>query len=364
MTLRPALAVLSFTLGLCACADINRMTQPSPPPAQKPATAAQPTQAATNPRPVPENALAHLCADPTTEAFAAFTASLGSGAPGSDKAPSVSPAVREAIVMAALRAQWSSLMHDQLYRICEAYYNKAIAGPQVMQLLLRSQDVTLATVAVEHLTGAIALSAHASALGPAGGAPSSGTVQLRGLLDVARKNEDAKNAAVEADKQDLVKKKAILQEKQTAQSNAASRDSKEEKLQLAEATAQAERDVAAAAQAVKSAQDLANEAAQTRQAIEKGLETALLEDKARPSAAAAAPAPPVPPVQLGEGSVAEVAAAVKEMVLAIVNRSYLADGCFALLTADRPGPLKDEEAQARAEQVKFCMGIVQSSVTR
>jgi hypothetical protein len=52
------------------------------------------------------------------------------------------------------------------------------------------------------------------------------------------------------------------------------------------------------------------------------------------------------------------------MVLSIVNKSYLADGCFALLTADRPGLLKDEEAQARAEQVKFCMGIVQSSVTR
>ncbi len=193
-------------------------------------------------------------------------------------------------------------MHDQLYRICEAYYNKAIAGPQVMQLLLRSQDVTLATVAVEHLTGAIALGAHTSMVGPVGGAPSSGTVQLRGLLDVARKNEDAKNAAVEADKQDLVKKKAILQEKQTAQSNAASRDSKEEKLQLAEATAQAERDVAAAAQNVKSAQDLANEATQTRQAIEKGLETALLEGKATPSAGAAVPAPSAPPVKLGRRS--------------------------------------------------------------
>ena len=363
MTLRPVLAVLLLVLGLCACADINRMTHPTPPPAEKPATAAQPAPPATNPGPVPDIALRRLCADPTTEAFAAFTASLG--APGSDKAaPSVSPAVREAIVMAALRAQWSSLMHDQLYRICEAYYSKAIAGPQVMQLLLRSQDVTLATVAVEHLTGAIALNAHASAVGPVGAAPSSGMVQLRGLLDVARKNEDAKNAAAEADKQDLVKKKAILQEKQTAQNNAASRDSKEEKLQLAEATAQAEHDVAAAAQNVKSAQDLANEATQTRQAIEKGLETALLEGKATPSAGAAVPAPSAPPVKLDDGAVTGVAAAVKEIVLTIVNKSYLADGCFALLTADRPGPLKDEEAQARAEQVKFCMGIVQSSVTR
>jgi hypothetical protein len=153
MTLRPALAVLLLMLALCACADINRMTHPTPPPAEKPAPAAQPAAPATDPSAVPDSALRSLCAHPTTEAFAAFTASLGSGAPGSDKAPSVSPAVREAIVMAALRAQWSSLMHDQLYRICEAYYNKAIAGPQVMQLLLRSQDVTLATVAVEHLTG-------------------------------------------------------------------------------------------------------------------------------------------------------------------------------------------------------------------
>jgi hypothetical protein len=55
-------------------------------------------------------------------------------------------------------------MRDRLCRICEAYYNKAIGGPQVMPLLLRSQDLTLATVAVEHLTGAIALSARVAAL--------------------------------------------------------------------------------------------------------------------------------------------------------------------------------------------------------
>jgi len=366
MTLRPAPAVLLLTLALCACADINRMTHPTPPPAEKPAPAAtaQPAPQATNPRAVPDTALRSLCADPTTEAFAAFTASLGSGAPGSDKAaPSVSPAVREAIVMAALRAQWSSLMHDQLYRICEAYYNKAIAGPQVMQLILRSQDLTLATVAVEHLTGAIALGTHAAAVGPAGGPPSSGLTQLRGLLDAARKNEQAKNAALEADKQDLAKKKASLEQSQTALTDAeSSRDSKADKKQLAEATAQAERELAAAAQNVKTGQDLAAEATKTRQAIEKGLETAQLEEKAAPIAAA--PAPPAQPARLDEGSVAQVATAVKEMVLALVNKSYLADGCFALLTADRPGPLKDEQAQARAEQVKFCMGIVQSSVTR
>ncbi|HTS53030.1 MAG TPA: hypothetical protein VMH26_07135 [Burkholderiales bacterium] len=61
---------------------------------------------------------------------------------------------------------------------------------------------------------------------------------------------------------------------------------------------------------------------------------------------------------------AQFAVAVKDIVATVVNRDYLAEACFTLLTMDSTAPTSPEQATTRQEQVKFCMGVIQSAQKR
>lgn len=186
---------------------------------------------------------------------------------------------------------------------------------------------------------------------------------MQALLDLSRRNERMKSAFVQADTQALEQKKASLGQAQAALSGAESkRASDEEKKQLAAAVAQAKLEVAAAAENLKSAQDLADEAARTRQAIEKSFEIAQAEEKSKAPATNTAPSAQAAAVD--QAPLAQVAIAVKDIVTAVVNRDYTAQGCFALLTTDSSTAMSPEQAASRAELVKFCMGAVQSAQAR
>jgi hypothetical protein len=371
MTSLRLFAALSLTLILGACAEMHALTSSTPAPAKQaappPASGSKAgieAYAATldaKQRLFLTNALGVICAEPSLDPHAALALSVN-GAGGVDKAMAAAPSgPRDAAFGAAPRAQWSALMRDEMYRICEAYHNKAISGPQVAQLLFKTQDLTLATAAVEHLTDAVAGRApHATPpIGSGDAAPSAGLTQLRGLVEVVQREEQRRNAALEAATQAVDKGKANLEQKQAAVSNADKRTSAEEKQQLLAAVVQAQVELAAAEQSVKDVQGQIEEAKKTRQAIEKGIEMAATEQKAgAPVARVLAPLAPAP---LDANSIAQVAISVKEIVAAVVNKSYLAEGCFAVLTADRPVNPSVEETKARDEQFKFCMSVVQSS---
>jgi hypothetical protein len=347
-------AVISLVVLLGACAEMRSLTSPSAPPAKQPAPPSAPgkptgteadaaTLDAKQQLPL-GNAVGVICAEPRL---------YGQAPP--------QPGSRDAAFGMAPTVQWSALMRDEMYRICEAYRNKAISGPMVAQLIYRTQDLTLATAAVEHLTDAVAGRApHATPpIGSGDAAPSAGLTQLRGLVEVVQREEQRRNAALEAATQAVDKGKANLEQKQAAVSNADKRTSAEEKQQLLAAVVQAQVELAAAEQSVKDVQGQIEEAKKTRQAIEKGIEMAATEQKAgAPVARVLAPLAPAP---LDANSIAQVAISVKEIVAAVVNKSYLAEGCFAVLTADRPVNPSVEETKARDEQFKFCMSVVQSS---
>ena len=53
---------------------------------------------------------------------------------------------------------------------------------------------------------------------------------------------------------------------------------------------------------------------------------------------------------------------MNEIAVAVVNRDYLAQGCFTLLTTDTSAQMSP--AQARGDLVKFCMGVIQSGQAR
>jgi hypothetical protein len=180
------------------------------------------------------------------------------------------------------------------------------------------------------------------------------------LVEVVQREEQRRSAALEAATQAVDKSKANLAQKQSAATNAGKRESVEEKEQLAAAVVQAQVELAAAEQSVKDVQGQIEDAKKTRQAIEKGIEMAATEQKS------GAPVPRVlapltTPAAPDETSIVQVAIAVKEIVAAVVNKNYLAEGCFAVLTTDRPINPSAEEVKAREEQVKFCMSVVQSS---
>jgi hypothetical protein len=363
-------AAVSLVFVLCACAEMHALTSSTPAPAKQAAPpppsgskAGVEAYAATldaKQRLFLANALGVICAEPSLDPHAALALSV-SGAGTADKAAVVAPpGPRDTAFGVAPRAQWSALMRDEMYRICEAYHNKAISGPQVAQLLSKTQDLTLATAAVEHLTDAVAGRQHAMPpIGSGDAAPSAGLTQLHGLVEVVQREEQRRNAALEAATQAVDKSKANLAQKQSAASSAGKRESAEEKEQLAAAVVQAQVELAAAEQSVKDVQGQIEEAKKTRQAIEKGIEMAATEQKAgAPVARVLAPLAPAP---LDANSIAQVAISVKEIVAAVVNKSYLAEGCFAVLTADRPVNPSVEETKARDEQFKFCMSVVQSS---
>lgn len=96
------------------------------------------------------------CAEPSPDALSAYASSMELGIALPDQASaSFAQALQESSASIGLRTQAITLMRDALYRICEVSYNDRLNQPQVMALLARTQDLTLAVLAVEQLTGAV-----------------------------------------------------------------------------------------------------------------------------------------------------------------------------------------------------------------
>ncbi len=103
------------------------------------------------------NSFEEYCAEPSPDALAAYSASLGFGfSDSTKKAASLSQALQSSAASIGLRTQSITLMRDALYRMCEAYMNNSLDRAQVAVLLNRSQDLTAVILAVEQLTGATA----------------------------------------------------------------------------------------------------------------------------------------------------------------------------------------------------------------
>lgn len=97
-----------------------------------------------------------VCAEPSPDAIQAIAASLGLGVsvPQGGQG-SLAGALGNAVSSIGLRTQSVQLMRDALYRVCEMYYGKGLNGPMVMQLHQRYQDILVALLAIEQLTGAV-----------------------------------------------------------------------------------------------------------------------------------------------------------------------------------------------------------------
>ena len=96
-----------------------------------------------------------ICAEPSPDALQAYAASVGFGFTNKQLDASLAQAFGAGSTNIGLRTQSITLMRDHLYRICEASHNNKLNHGDVLQLLERSQDLTLGILAIEQLTGAV-----------------------------------------------------------------------------------------------------------------------------------------------------------------------------------------------------------------
>lgn len=138
------------------------------------------------------------CAEPSPDGLQSFASALGASvADPVAKAISLSTAYNASAASIGLRTQSITLMRETLYRLCEAARNKSLTSMDVAQLLQRSQDLTLAVLAIEQLTGAVV--ARQAMLTQGSNATASANVaNTQAALDTAKKNEQIAKDALTA----------------------------------------------------------------------------------------------------------------------------------------------------------------------
>lgn len=166
-----------------------------------------------------------VCAEPSPDALQAYASSLGAGSGTLTKeSVSLAQALSASSGSIGLRTQSITLMRDALYRICELHFNGALTKEEVVQLLKRSQDLSLGVLAIEQLTGAVV--AQQVVLNTNSTAAAAATINdTQKELDRAKADEDAKKKAADTAASDLEAQKKTVASK-TAESAAAKEKAK------------------------------------------------------------------------------------------------------------------------------------------
>ena len=113
-----------------------------------------------------------------------------------EDAATLAAAFQSTVASIGLRTQSITLMRDTLYRICEAYYGRALTGPAVMTLLAQSQNLTAAILAIEQITEPVVAN-QVVLQGEAVTRSSASILQMQKLVDAARKDEEQKKTILD-----------------------------------------------------------------------------------------------------------------------------------------------------------------------
>jgi hypothetical protein len=289
-----------------------------------------------------------LCAEPSPDAIQSVAASLGAGAAVPEKAAaSVAAALQQSTAGIGLRTQSITLLRDTLYRICEGAYNKTLLRNDAVQLLQRSQDLTLGALAIEQLTGAVV--ARQVILNSGANANASANIaNTKAQLDSAKLDETVKKQAVDdaqkkVDGDNVALKAAQDKQKKLADDEALADDKKtgaiqqeiEELKKGKDANDKAIKDLPATiladADAKKSADDDYANAKKALAAIENNFQAAVS------SANAVASGQGLFSIGNDGGSVInkdtahEISTGVTHIVDAVLNKGHLTDTCMNLI---------------------------------
>ena len=291
-----------------------------------------------------------VCAEPSPDALSAFAASFGASAasPGTDAA-SLAEAFQSTTASIGLRTQSITLMRDALYRICEAYYGRALTGPAVMTLLAQSQNLTATILAIEQITGPVVAN-QVVLQGEAVVRSSASILQIQKLLDAAHKDEEQKKEnldkvkvasgkitdehklkgeALKANEAEIEKAKVngkLPPEKQNLETE--QKNLKEELNTLTQKKTKTE-------MKLQKAQKAYEEAQENRKKLEANREAVSLESsataKGKGKFAETARNPALEPEVK-----TEVVKAVTSIVKKMLNKTYVVESCIALMGDNPP----------------------------
>lgn len=93
------------------------------------------------------------CAEPSPDAMAVFGGSLAGGLTKDSTSAQLAAGFAAQAASIGLRTQSITLLRDAQYRLCEAYINGALDGRQLAALHRRFQNIMVANLAIEQLTG-------------------------------------------------------------------------------------------------------------------------------------------------------------------------------------------------------------------
>ncbi len=191
------------------------------------------------------------CAEASPDGLAVFGAAVAGSAGKSDANAQLAAGVAAQAASIGLRTQSITLLRDAQYRLCEAYVNGGITGAQLATLQRRFQNIMVADLAIEQLTGYAKPTIVTVGAGGAATA-AGGLAQAQKALDDAQKEVTKK----QADDADAKKKAEDAQADYTAKKN----DAAKIRSALPPLAAQTAKDYAAATDAAKKDRDAANQA--------------------------------------------------------------------------------------------------------
>lgn len=144
-----------------------------------------------------------FCADPSPDGLAVFGGSLAASASKSDTSGQLTAAMAAQAASIGLRTQSITLLRDAQYRLCEAFVNGGMNSAQLATLQRRFQNIMVADLAIEQLTGyakptivTVGAGGAASADGNLGEAQKALDA---GQKDLTTKQADAADAKTKAD---------------------------------------------------------------------------------------------------------------------------------------------------------------------
>ena len=299
------------------------------------------------------------CAEPSPDALSALSAS----AAGAFRTPttgtaSFAAALSEAAGSIGLRTQSIQLMRDALYRVCEAYYGRALNQAMLMQLHERYQDILVAILAIEQLTGAVV----ANQVILSGNTAANASVQLLDLqrkLDEMIAREREKTQTADIAEENAKKAKALAQEAEalaqeaealargaeapgeeadgqapapeTPPAETAENTLGDRAVELREKADASNEAAKTAKEDAKSARDEAESATKDRKAMEKARDAVTVEMEI--TATSTGEFAPKRSGGLDSVSSAKIADAVKEIVKSVVDKDHLRDSCLIFLSS-------------------------------
>lgn len=143
-----------------------------------------------------------ICAEPSPDALAALSASLGVDAATAGKALGAAFASQEGAASIGLRTQTITILRDAMYRLCEGYASGALDDIAYARLQRRYQAIVTGLLAIEQLTGAVVAS-QVSIGGNASARLGQSLSQVSVLVNETRGKKIAADAAVVAAKSTL-----------------------------------------------------------------------------------------------------------------------------------------------------------------